>query len=558
MSLSEALNIGTRGLVASQTALDIVGQNVTNANTEGYTRKRLNLQSMSRLDGKFGEMGFGVDMVDVQAIRDEMLGRQIQEVQSDIGGAEATDNVLGKIEDIVSEPSDTSLSSAMDDFWDSWQDLSNNPSDLTARQAVVDSSLTLVGRFNTLSNDLTTLRSDLNEVIASDAGEVNQLLSDIASLNKSICVAEAGNQNGMNANDSRDAREVKLKELSQYIDISYTEDAQGRYLVSSGGSLLVSPEGASSLVVDRTTVDLPNGTQYAQTSLRLSSTRKEFEVSGGAIRALMDARDDIVPRYQAAIDKVATNLVEAVNEAHFEGYDLNGRTGTYFFAPQTTGASDIALAAGIENSPALIAAGTGGVSVGPGSALLLAVPAAGATIDLTATNAAYRNLVEGSVVVTTVGPPAVTLAEGADKDYMVDSVNGEIIFNNYAQYAAGTAVTVDFRYNKVGSAGTGDGSNALRIGQLRQAALADGGSATIANSWAATVGGLGAERERATNSLETLKELGTSLDTQQQSLSGVSLDEELADMVKFQNSYQSSARFISTVSSLFDTLINMA
>ena len=437
MSLSEALNIGTRGLVASQTALDIVGQNVTNANTEGYTRKRLNLQSMSRLDGQFGEMGFGVDMVDVQAIRDEMLGRQIQEVQSDIGGAEATDKVLGKIEDIVCEPSKTSLSSAMDDFWDSWQDLSNNPSDLTARQAVVDSSLTLVGRFNTLSNDLTTLRSDLNEVIASDAGEVNQLLSDIASLNKSICVAEAGNQNGMNANDSRDAREVKLKELSQYIDISYTEDAQGRYLVSSGGSLLVSPEGASSLVVDRTTVDLPNGTQYAQTSLRLSSTRKEFEVSGGAIRALMDARDDIVPRYQAAIDKVATNLVGAVNDAHFDGYDLNGRTGTYFFAPQTTGASDIALAAGIENSPALIAAGTGGVSVGPGSALLLAVPAAGATIDLTATNTAYRNLVEGSVVVTTVGPPAVTLAEGADKDYMVDSINGEIIFNNYAQYAAG-------------------------------------------------------------------------------------------------------------------------
>lgn len=557
MSLSEALNIGTRGLVASQTALDIVGQNVTNANTEGYTRKRLNLESLSRLDGRFGEMGFGVDMVEVQAIRDELLDRQIQSVKCDIGGAEITDRVLGKIEDIVSEPGDTSLSKAMDNFWNSWQDLANNPSDLTARQAVIDASLSLSGRFNSLSSGFSDLRSDLNDEIASDASTVNQLLSDIASLNKIISTAEAGDQIGMNANDSRDSRELKLKELSKYVDIAYTEDAQGRYLISSGGSLLVSPDGANSLVVDRAKVDLPDGTQYAQTSLRLSSTRKEFEASGGALKALVDARDEIVPRYQSAIDDIASTLATSVNEAHFQGYDLEGRTGTYFFDPKTTGASDIALAAGMEDAPAQIAAGIGGISVGPGAALLLSVPAAGTSLDLTATNPAYRNLVQGSVVVTTVGPPSVTLAEGAGKDYVVDSVNGEINFNNYAQYAAGTAVRVDFRYNKSGAAGTGDGSNALRIGQLRQAAIADEGSGTLANSWAATVGGLGAERKRATNSLDTLKELSSSLEKQQQSLSGVSLDEELADMVKYQNSYQSSARFISTVSQLFETLVGM-
>lgn len=555
MSLNEALNIGSRGLMASQTALDIVGQNVTNANTEGYTRKRLNLESASRLDGRFGEMGFGVDMMAVESIRDQLLERQIQEVTTDVAGAEVSDTIMSRIEDIISEPSDTSLSSAMESFWNSWQDLSNNPSDMTARQAVVDSSLTLVSRFNTLAGSLSALRLDVNEEIASDVGEVNQLLSDIATLNSTIASAEA--RPGTNANDSRDAREMKLKELAKYLEVSYVEDQQGRYLVSSSGSLLVSAEGATSLTLDRTTITLPDGSHYAQVGMQVASTRKTFEPSGGAIRSLMDARDGMIPRYQQAIDTIATTLVESVNELHLQGYDLEGRTGTNFFDPRTIGASTISLAPGLEGEPAKIAAGTGGIAVGPGAAILLAIPAAGTSLDLTATNPAYRNLVEGSAVITTVGPPAVTLAEGAGKDYVVDAVNGEIIFNNYAQYGAGTAITVDFRYNRSGSAGTGDGSNALRIGQLRQGALADGGTATIANSWAATIGALGAERERATNSLETLKQLKTSLVTQAQSLSGVSLDEELADMVKFQNSYQASARFISTVSELFNTLIGM-
>lgn len=555
MSLSEALNIGSRGLMASQTALDIVGQNVTNANTEGYTRKRLNLESANRQDVRFGEMGFGVDMMEVEAIRDQLLDKQIQEVATDIGGAEVTDTILGKIEDIVSEPSDTSLSSAMEEFWDAWQDLSNAPSDMTARQAVIDSSLTLVGRFNTLSTSLSTLRSNTNEEIVADVDKVNQLLTDIAALNTTIASAELSQ--GMNANDSRDSRELKLKELSKYVDVSYIEDRQGRYLVSSSGSLLVSAEGATTLNVERANLTLADGTEYAQVSLRVASTRKAYEPTGGAIRSLMDARDEIVPKYQQAIDDIATELVASVNELHAQGYDLQGLTGGDFFDPTTTGARTIALAAGIEDSPSMIAAGTGGISVGPGAPVLLAVPAAGASLDLTASSPVYRNLVSGSVVVTTVGPPAVTLAEGAGKDYVVDYVNGEITFNNYAQYGAGTAVTVDFRYNKTGSAGTGDGSNALRIGQLRQAALADDGTATIANSWAATVGGLGAERSRATSSLETLQQLNTSLTEQSQSLSGVSLDEELADMVKFQNAYQASARFISTVSELFDTLVGM-
>jgi len=561
MSLFSSLSIGSRGLAASQTALDIMGQNVTNANTEGYTRKRLELKADTRLDGQFGQMGMGVDMVDVKAMRDELLDRQIQGVKTDIGQAEVTDGLLTKIQDIFSEPKDSALSATLDKFWNSWQDLANNPSNLTARQAVLDAATSLTSRFQSMGNDLNNLRIDKNDEIATRVGEVNQLLDEVDKLNDTIAQAEMGGLR-TTANDTRDARELKLKDLSKLLDIAYTEDSQGRYIITSGGSLLLSPEGAYPLVADRTTIALPDGTQYAQTSLRLSSTNQPFEASGGALKALVDGRDEIVPRYQGKLDDLAKSLVKAINLAHVDGYDLQGKTGSNFFDPRVTGASDIRLASGLVDNPTAVAAGIGGTSTSPGAPILLAVPAAGTNLNLKATNPVYRNLVEGSVVVKTVGPPAVTLSEGADKDYVVDSVNGQIIFNNYAQYPATTAITVDFRYNTAGSQGKGDGANALRIAQLRQAAIANPDvfgnfTATIGDAWAGTVGALGAESKRATDGLDTLKQLDSTLTQQSQSLSGVSIDEELADMVKFQHSYQASARFLKTISDLMQTLINL-
>lgn len=561
MSLFEALNIGSRGLAASQTALNIMGQNVTNANTEGYTRKRLDLQAATRLDGRFGQMGFGVEMVDVQAMRDELLDRQIQEIKTDIGYAEVTDNLMSRIEDIMSEPKDSALSASMDKFWNSWQDLANNPSNLTARQAVLDAASSLTARFQSMGQDLNNLRIDKNEEIVTRVGEVNQLLDEIDKLNDTVALAELGDGR-TRANDTRDARELKLKELSSLLDIAYSEDNQGRYIVTSAGSLLLSPEGPYPLQVDRTTIPLPDGTQYAQASLRLTSTRQPFEPSGGALKALVEARDEILPRYQGKLDELAKAIVKAVNAAHVDGYDLEGKTGNNFFDPRITGATDIRLAAGLHDNPNGVAAGIGGTSAAPGAPLLLAIPAAGTDLSLRTSNPAYRNLVEGSVLVRTVGPPAVTLTEGADKDYVVDSVSGRIIFNNYAQHPAGTAITATFRYNTAGSQGQGDGANALRIGQLRQAAIAEPDvfgnfTATLGDSWAGTIGGLGAERKRSTNGLETLKQLDNTLLEQSQSVSGVSIDEELADMVKFQHSYQASARFLSTVSDLLQSLINL-
>jgi flagellar hook-associated protein 1 FlgK len=165
-------------------------------------------------------------------------------------------------------------------------------------------------------------------------------------------------------------------------------------------------------------------------------------------------------------------------------------------------------------------------------------------------------------VVKTVGPPEVTLVEGATNDYVVDPGSGEIKFLNYTSFPEGTGVTVDFRYNTSGTRGAGDGRNALSIAQLKNKLLAgpdDLGrpTSTLVDAYSDFVGTIGANHSTIMSKVDTLTSLSTFYQNQAQTVSGVNLDEEMTDLVKFQHSYQASAKFISTVDKLLESVINL-
>lgn len=562
MSLFSMMNIGTRGLAAAQTELDLVGQNVTNANTEGYSRKRVNLSAGAQTDPVFGQVGYGVDVVDVKRMRDELLDRQMQGVSTQVGERTQLDKDLQAVQNVLTEPSDSGLNTFLDKFWASWQDLANNPADPTARQAVMDAGSSLTGRFRDIGAQFNTLITAKNDEISAVTGQVNTLLEGIAKDNQTIAESEMGGTR-TNANDTRDQREVKFQQLSQILDVAYNEDAQGRYVITSSGSLLVSSGGAMPIKVERNLFTLPDGSQVSRASLTLSSTREQFDPKGGSLKALFTARDDIIPRYQASVDGFARQLVESVNEQHQQGYDLAGSTGTNFFDPATTSASNIDLSATIKNGTAYLAAAYGGTSVGLGAPLNLTVPPAGTRLDIANTvNTNYRNFSQNSVVVSTVGPPATKLLEGAGNDYTVDYRGGTIVFNNAASLPPGTAITVDFRYTSPNFNGQGDGKNALKIAQLAQQKIAmpdqfGNATSTLGDAYASMVGEVGAEKANAASVLTTTNNLKDYLQKQIEEIAGVSMDEELGNMVKFQNSYQSAARYMSTVSKLMDTLLGL-
>ena len=136
MSLLSVLNVGTRAIFASQLAMDVAGQNISNADVEGYSRKRLNLQPDYRFDSAYGQIGMGVDVINIERLRNEFMDEQIRRQNQQVGYYEELDYTLESIENIFTEPSDTGVIHFVDQFFDSWQNLSNNPSDISARTMV--------------------------------------------------------------------------------------------------------------------------------------------------------------------------------------------------------------------------------------------------------------------------------------------------------------------------------------------------------------------------------------------------------------------------------------
>jgi flagellar hook-associated protein 1 FlgK len=567
MGLFSILSVGTRGLFASTMGMDVAGQNISNADVEGYSRKRLTTTADYRYDSTFGQMGFGVDVVNIQRMRDGMIDEQIRRQNQQVGMYTAHDDTLQKIENVFSEPGANGLQTYIDNFFDSWQNVINNPADLSARTMVRTSAEIMNDVFHNVSGELTALKESLNENIAQSAKRANELLKEIANVNTEVGAVEMGDQK---ANDSRDRRDVLLKELSGLINVDTIENDQGQISVTSNGNMLVSPSGYRQIETTTQSFTLPDGTQFSNIGLRFADSKRAFVPTQGTIKGYYDSRDVIVPAYQAQIDTMATTLVTKVNELHQRGYSLNGYTGNAFFNSDTTGASDIALAPEIINDVQNIAAASGGAPIAATQAAIPAGQADFGTLPLPQlsktlgrlwvvgdpANQEARNMVRGSVIVQA---GATTLIEGVD--YHIDYVNGtmQMLHGGYN----GQALTVDFNYDTGQFAGPGDNSNALTIAQLRHQLTMSpdplgNETNTFSQYYSAFIGQLGLQRNEATANLETRQYLVTQYESHQEAIAGVSLDEEMADIIKYQHTYTATARLISTASQMLDVLMSMA
>lgn len=564
MSLFEGLSVGSRGLAASQVALDVTGQNISNANTDGYSRKRVSLVADYRTDGKFGTMGFGVDIRYIERVRNIFIDRQLSSQLSDQGYTESMDFALERLENIHQEPGDTGLTQSMDDFWNAWSDLANNPGDKSSREALKSTASVMAERFHYTASEIRSYKLSINDEISQQITKINDISGKIGELNKVIMNAEG--LETQKANDSRDLRDQLLKELSSIAKVSYTEDELGAVSVTLSGNMLVSPNNVFKLEPYRQTVVEDDGYKWANYTMRFEGTTNAVEAQGGTLKALFEARDEVIPSYENELNAMAGSFVSKVNEFHVSGYSLYKRTGLQFFDPEKTQASNINLSAAIMDDSNNIAASLGGTLVPVSNANMIRL-AGTDDIDLkniaVGGNTKYRDLAADSVKVVRASDGYI-MREGADKDYVIDYELGVIRFNPTvsATPAANENYTVSFQYNTTGFSGTGDGNNALRIGMLRDEKLMDADSNgnfthTISEYFSGYIGRLGVERNQAAAELETQNSLVEQLSSQQQEISGVNLDEEMSNLIKFQHTYQASAKFISTISDMLDILMNI-
>jgi len=226
------LNMGKGALLTQQRAINVTGHNISNVNTDGYSRQNVLMGTNLPISTRPGQIGTGVHAMEVRRIYDRFLGLQINNENQGLGRWEARKSAIGTIETILNESSGSGLNQAMSEFWNAWQDLANNPSGLTERTCLLEKGELLAMRFQQVYTDLGQVQKDVDNNITGTIQEINRITEQIADLNHKISGIEA---NGQNANDYRDSRDLLVKELSSLIDISTFEDDTGMVSVITGG-----------------------------------------------------------------------------------------------------------------------------------------------------------------------------------------------------------------------------------------------------------------------------------------------------------------------------------
>ncbi len=560
MSLLSVLNIANRGLTASQLGLDVTSQNIANADTEGYSRKRITVTADYRYESAFGQIGNGVEVVNIARMRNTSIDTQIQRQNHQLGYFEELDNSMESIENIFNEPSDTGIASHLDKFFDSWNNLASNPKDLAARSSVKTAAETLTGVFKNASLQLDKLQESRNSNVAAMVDKINKLGKEIYSLNNEISGVELG---GQNANDSRDRRDILMRDLSKMVDYDVVEGDRGQIMISIGGNIFVSGVSFNE-VATYSGGEVQNSTTFLQYGIKMKGVNHPLQINGGELKALMDVRDTQIPQVRSNLDQLAVTITESINEQHRQGFNLNGFFGFDFFDPTATGASSMSISASVAANVANIAAARGGSQT---TAPTNAIPAG----DLNFGNSPVqlskllrtqpidpaKNIAAGSFslkLATTGG----ALQEGTD--YSVNYIDGtvQMLHPGYN----GIALNADFSYTNGSFPGPGNNENAIKMAALRDTLTLSPDrlgnlTSSFSDYYSGMIGSIGLERTEAISNRETREYIILQYDASQESVAGVSLDEEMANLIKYQHTYQAAAKIVTTAQQMLDILMNL-
>ncbi len=323
MSISSLLGISQAAMLAQAQGIDIAGQNVANATTPGYVKRSVILETRSDPGAPQG----GVFAAGVNRSWDAFAHQRVVTEGGRFGAASARSDALAGVENLLGPGAGNSLADRTSAFFKSWSALADNAGDPTARATVLAKASQLAQSISSTASGLTSARSDLLQQAVSVAGEVNERLGKIASLNEKIANAQAL---GEGAPDLRDQRALLVREVGERMDVKSLEDASGRVTMLSSGSVLVDGKAASKVgVAVAATGDLAI-TLQRPSGVTLDITKA---TTSGTLGGLREARDADIPALQSKLDQTAYDLANAVNTVHSSAYGLDGQTGRPLFTP---------------------------------------------------------------------------------------------------------------------------------------------------------------------------------------------------------------------------------
>jgi len=615
------LEIGKRGVQAHQQALYVVGHNIDNARTKGYSRQRIEMKAFDPIylpglnrEETPGQIGQGVAVERIERMRDQLLDKRIVAQASSEGYWTERDRYVRMMEQMYLEPGENSVRAKMDTFWDAWQELSMYPADTAPRTAVIERGKTLIDGIHNRYQGLKGLQEQADSDIQMTVGRVNEITRQIAALNGEIVRSKAM---GDNPNDLMDRRDLLVDELSSIIDITIDARDPDEFMVHTSGLVIVQGKIGRQF-------DLRKGIDdegYAH--IYWQDTKQEMRFNRGSLGALLEMRDVTINAEIRTLDNMTMNFVDLVNEIHSKGYGINGVTGLNFFSEYpfvanlngnydrsgdgTFDSSYIYRINGLNALEAQAQPGFEGVITlaGPEGNIQIPYYSSDTVADIISRinnsgaevvarlNRDGRLSIKGTPTQPIDGVhenPDFVIRHVEDSGHFLTGYAGLLgqdgVFDwgtadavaslrNGAEYSVApishpsgwievnpdlvkdtTSVASGFGFNG-NEANPGNGDAAAAIASIRNNPVMVGQLDTFDDYFADAVTRMGIMGEQSERALATENQLMKDLNELRQSISGVNVEEELADMIRYQQGFNAVARFVSTVNSMLDVLMRL-
>jgi flagellar hook-associated protein 1 FlgK len=543
------LEIATSGLAAFQRSLSTVGHNISNVNTEGYSRQRVELGERNPSFTGAGYVGNGVNAVSVRRAYDSFLDNQVRLSTSAHAELDTFHTMSAQVDTLFADP-DAGLDPALQSFFNAVQDVAADPTSIAAREVMLSEGDALTHRFNLLDTHLNELRDRVNQGLSDSAAEINSLTSNIAALNQEISVA-LGRTDGLQLpNDLLDQRGLLTEKLAKLVDTRTVEQSDGMLNVFVGnGQALVAGAAAAKLQAQNSQYD----PQQKDIAVLFGNANVVVtnQLSGGKIGGLLDFGARVLDPAQNALGRIAAGVSLQFNARHELGADLDGVQGTPFFVEPT-------VANAISIFPKTGSTGT--VTVDYVDINQLQLSDYRLDYDGAATYTLTRLSDKAVVASNATGDfTGVNGVDGLDISLVGAAGAGSFLIRPTRAAAGqiGLSLTDPVRIAAAGypASGPGDNSNALSLAQLQNARGLLNGKANYQEALGVLVGDVGGLTHAAEINGGAQQKLLEHAQEARDAVSGVNLDEEAANLIKFQQSYQAAAQLIDAVNTTFDALI---
>lgn len=620
------LNISLSGMRAFQTALDVTGHNIANANTPGYSRQVANFSARPGTGSGVGYVGAGTQIATIERMYDALQVEQLRNSTAGYSRLNALNNLSSRIDTLLAD-ADTGLNSGLQSYFNAMQDLTNDPSSIPTRQALIGEAQSMAARFRSLDGQLSEIENETNGRLELAVDDINRLTTSIAALNDRITLSNGSDNR---PNDLLDERDSLVLELSAQASVStiIQDDGTMSVFMGSGQPLVLGGE-ARRLGV--------GGSEFDPTRMTLSyqgpsgSTPLDTNSIGGNLGGLLDFRARILDPARQSLGQTAVAFASTANEQHASGMDLRGNLGGDLFsiddptvlpssnntgsATATVSVTDLGALSGADyvlefdgaaysltrrdsNTPvALTGTGTAvdplvgdglsivvGGSPAAGDRLLVrsAHDAAGSVTSIvtdpqalaiaapTRTLASLGNIGNAIISNATVVDPTVpgflstsVIEFTAPGTYSINGAgsfaytDGSPIVVNGSTFAiSGTPAAGDQFTLEANYGAAGDNANGLLLADIQSQGILDGGSISISENYGRLVSSVGATTHQIQSNLDAQGVVLQNAEDTVLATSAVNLDEEAANLVKYQQAYQAIAQVVGVANSLFDSLLN--